>query len=91
MGGANVDFGRHKEISQQQTYRSAKKAFLDTPGAEALVIVGGGAPLHEIIGTLETDIAAPVVANNFAALWNAIAMAHVREPIHGYGSLLTLV
>jgi maleate isomerase len=91
LGGSGVDFGRHKEVSAQQTYRSAKRAFLASDGAEALVIVGGGAPLHEIIGVLEQDIGAPVVANNFAALWNALAMAHVREPIEGYGTLLTCV
>lgn len=91
LGGSGVDFGRHKEVSPQQTYRTAKRAFLGAQGAEGLVIVGGGAPLHEIIGVLERDIGAPVVANNFAALWNALAMAHVREPIEGYGVLLTCV
>jgi maleate cis-trans isomerase len=55
------------------------------------VLVGGGAPLHEVIDVLETDIGKPVIANNFAALWNALAMAHVREPIEGYGVLLTCV
>jgi maleate cis-trans isomerase len=90
LGGAGVEFRKHKELSQQATYRSAKRAFLSTPGAEALVIVGGGAPLHEVIGTLETDIGAPVVANNFASLWNVLTMASVREPIEGYGRLLTL-
>jgi maleate isomerase len=91
LGGSGVDFGSHKDVSPQQTYRNAKRAFLASDGAEALVIVGGGAPLHEVIGVLEQDIGAPVVANNFAALWNALAMAHVREPIEGYGSLLTCV
>ncbi|HEY3522351.1 MAG TPA: hypothetical protein VGK63_01495, partial [Candidatus Limnocylindrales bacterium] len=91
LGGSGVDFGRHKEVSPQQTYRSAKRAFLAAKGAEALVIVGGGAPLHEVIGVLEQDIDAPVIANNFAALWNALAMAHVREPVEGYGVLLTCV
>jgi maleate cis-trans isomerase len=91
LGGSGVDFGRHKDVSPQQTYRSAKRAFLSAGNADGLVLVGGGAPLHEVIDVLETDIGKPVIANNFAALWNALAMAHVREPIEGYGVLLTCV
>lgn len=90
VGGPSVDFGRHKDISPQQTYRTAKQAILAAPSAEGLVIVGGGAPLHEVIGVLETDTGKPVVANNFAAMWDALTLANVREPIPGYGRLLTL-
>lgn len=91
VGGAGVEFGKHKELSQYQTYRAAKRAFLDAPAADGLVIVGGGAPLHEIIDILEVDIGKPVIANNFASLWNALDMANVRQPISGYGTLLTLL
>jgi maleate isomerase len=89
VGGGEVEFRRHKELSQQGTYRTAKRAFLATPGAEGLVIVGGGAPLHDVIGVLETDIGRPVIANNFASLWHVLTLASVRQPIPGYGSLLT--
>lgn len=90
MVSGDVEFGKHKERSQFQNYRMAKRAFLDAPPADGLLIVGGGTPLHSIIQTLETDIGKPVVANNFASLWNALTLAHVREPIAGYGKLLTL-
>jgi maleate isomerase len=89
LGGGDVDFGRHKELSQQATYRSAKRAFFKAGGADALVVVGGGAPFHEVIGALETDIGKPVVASNFASLWNVLTLANVRQPIPGYGKLLT--
>lgn len=89
LDGSGVDFEGHKDVSPQDTYRKAKRAFLETGGAEGLVLVGGGAPLHDVIAVLERDIGAPVIANNFAALWHALVMAHVREPIEGYGVLLS--
>jgi hypothetical protein len=30
-----------------------------------------------------------VVAANFAGLWSALTLANVRQPIRGYGRLLT--
>lgn len=84
-----VEFGTHKDRPQEMNYRLAKKAFLDGPPSDGLVIVGGGTPLHKVIETLETDIGKPVVANNFASLWGALTLANVRTPITGYGKLLT--
>jgi maleate isomerase len=81
--------GTTHELSQESTYRLAKKAILDNPSADGLLIVGGGAPLYDVIEILETDTGKPVVSNNFASLWNALTLANVREPIYGYGQLLT--
>lgn len=89
VSGGDVALGKMQELSQEQTYRLAKKAFLQAPSADGLLIVGGGAPLHAVIEILETDIGKPVVANNFASLWNALTLANVRQPIRGYGKLLT--
>jgi maleate cis-trans isomerase len=36
------------------------------------------------------DIGKPVIAHNFAAAWNALSMAYVRQPTTGYGRLLTI-
>lgn len=89
LGGAGVDFKKHKEHRPEDTYRQAKAAMIAAPEAEALVLVGGGAPTHTILQILETDIGRPVVANNLASLWNALTMVSVRQPIAGYGKLLT--
>jgi maleate cis-trans isomerase len=89
MVGGEGTLGTMHELSQEATYRMAKKAMLANPSADGLVIVGGGAPLHDVIETIEVDTGKPVVANNFASLWNALALANVRTPIRGYGKLLT--
>jgi maleate cis-trans isomerase len=89
VSGGDVPFEKHKELTEHQTYRLAKNAFLQNRSAEGVVIAGGGAPLHSVLEMLETDIRVPVVANNFASLWNALDMVDVREPIKGYGKLLT--
>jgi maleate isomerase len=86
----DVEWGKIADIPQQQVYRMAKTAFLKVQHADGLRIAGGGAPGYEIIEALEMDIGKPVVAHNFAAAWNALSMAHVRQPIQGYGRLLTM-
>lgn len=87
--GGEGTLGTMHELSQEATYRMAKKAMLANRSADGLVIVGGGAPLYDVIEILETDTGKPVVANNFASLWNALDLANVRQPIRGYGKLLT--
>jgi maleate cis-trans isomerase len=86
----DVAWGNIADIPQPQVYRMAKTAFFKVQHADGLLIAGGGAPVYEIVEALEMDIGKPVVAHNFAAAWNALSMAHVRQPIKGYGRLLTM-
>lgn len=89
VGGGDVEFGKHKEESATDTYRRAKRAFLQAPKSDGMVLLGGGTPVASIIAVLETDIGTPVIANNQANLWNALALTHVRQPLPGLGVLLT--
>lgn len=86
--GGYVDSAGHKAVSEHDTYLVAKRIFLRSPESDALLILGGGTPINSVLQDLETDIGVPVISNNFATLWNALRLAHVREPIHGYGRLL---
>jgi maleate cis-trans isomerase len=86
----DVEWGNIAGIPQQQVYRMAKTAFLKVQHADGLLIAGGGAPVYEIVEALEMDIGKPVAAHNFAAAWNALSMAYVRQPTTGYGRLLTM-
>ncbi len=70
--------------------KSQAPEHLKVQHADGLLIAGGGTPVYEIVEALEMDIGKPVVAHNFAAAWNALSMAHVRQPIRGYGRLLTM-
>ena len=87
-GGAGA-VEKRKEAAQEGAYRLAKQAWLANPGADGLLMVGGGAPIYEVIEAIETDIGKPVVAANYAGLWSALTLASVRTPIRGFGKLLT--
>lgn len=89
FAGGEGTLGTMHVQSQEATYRMAKKAILANPSADGILLVGGGAPNYNVIETIETDTGKPVVANNFASLWNALTLANVRTPIRGYGKLLT--
>ncbi len=41
-----------------------------------------------VVQRLENRIGKPVVTSHSATLWRALALADIREPIHGYGRLL---
>jgi maleate cis-trans isomerase len=80
---------KRKEAAQEHAYRLARRAFLDGPAADGLLIVGGGAPINSVIEAQETDIGKPVVAAHLDGVWSALTIANVRQPIRGYGRLLT--
>jgi maleate cis-trans isomerase len=71
-------------------YRSAKTVFLKVRHADGLSIAVDGTAVYEVAEALEMSIGKPVVAHNLAAAWDALSMTHVRQPIKGYGRLLTM-
>ena len=56
--------------------------------ADGVFISCGGLRTFEVIDLLERDLGLPVVTSNQAALWAALRMAKVKEPVQGYGRLL---
>jgi maleate isomerase len=77
------------EIPQHELYGLAKKAFLKTEKSDGLLISGGAVPTYSIVDFLEMDLGKPVVSLNFASLWDVLRMANVRQPIKGFGKLMT--
>ena len=72
----------------ERGYRLARD--IDSPEAEAVFLSGTGMPTLSVLETLEADLGKPVLSSNAAMMWYALRLAGVRQPIPGYGRLLTL-
>ncbi len=72
----------------ERAYRLARS--VDRPEAEAVFLSGTGLPTVAVLEMLETDLGKPALSSNAAMMWHALRLCGVREPIAGYGRLLTL-
>ena len=61
----------------------------DVPTAEAILISGTGLPTVGIVERLEHDLGKPVVTSQTATLWYALRALGIKDPVRGYGRLLT--
>lgn len=73
--------------TEERAYQLARCA--DTPAAQAVFLSGVGLPTIGVLETLERDLSKPVFSSAAAMMWNALRTIGVREPVHGYGSLLS--
>jgi maleate cis-trans isomerase len=53
-------------------------------------LTGTGMPTLPVLEALEHDLGKPVISSASAMMWHVLRSAGVREPIPGYGRLLTL-
>ncbi|MGE0258755.1 MAG: aspartate/glutamate racemase family protein [Alphaproteobacteria bacterium] len=72
----------------ERAYRLARS--IDTPEAEAVFLTGTGMPTLPVLDMLEADLGKPVISSASAMMWHALRRCGVRQPIAGYGRLLTL-
>jgi maleate isomerase len=63
---------------------------VDREDAEAVFLSGTGMPTLPVLELLEQDLGKPVISSASAMMWHALRLAGVRQPISGYGRLLTL-
>ncbi len=75
------------EETEERAYRLARET--DVPAADGVLLSGTGLPTVGMLEVLERDLGKPVVSSNQAMLWRALRLAGVREPIPGFGRLLT--
>ena len=73
--------------TEERAYALARRA--DGPTAEAVLLSGTGLPTVGVLDTLERDLGKPVVSSMQALLWQALRIVGMREPIAGFGRLLT--
>lgn len=82
------DSVRLNEPEPGEIYRFARAAW--DPAAEALVLTCANFRSHYAAAALEADLGVPVVTSTQAPLWRVLRLAGVKDPISGYGRLLTL-
>ncbi len=61
---------------------------IDRPEVEALVVPGGNFPTMKFIAEWEDRFRKPVITTNQAALWAALRVMKIDEPLDGLGRLL---
>jgi maleate isomerase len=87
VGVARLDGVRNiYEETAERAYAVGKQA--DQPEAEAIFLSGTGMPTLAMLQVLEDDLGKPVISAASAMMWNALRIAGVRAPRHGYGRLL---
>jgi maleate isomerase len=72
----------------ERAYRLAR--LVDTAEAEAVFLTGTGMPTLPVLEALEQDLGKTVISSASAMMWHALRLAGVRQPIPGYGRLLTM-
>ncbi len=88
MEGISVAFEDVGKLSSQEVYAHTRRAFLKTPGADAVYMLGSGWRTLDIIEMLEQDLQVPVIHPVPARVWAIQKRLHVRQPVRGYGRLL---
>jgi arylmalonate decarboxylase len=61
----------------------------DRPEAQAIFISCTDLRATEFLGVIERDLEKPAIASNQATLWAMLRLARVKEPVQGFGTLLT--
>ena len=75
------------EESEDRAYALGRQS--DVAGADAVLISGTGLPTAGIVGRLESELGKPVVTSQTATLWWALRAVGIKDPVRGYGRLLT--
>ena len=76
-------------LTGEQIYGHIKKAFLKLKGVDGIYIQGSAWDTLSIVDMLEQDLGVPVVSPVPARVWEIQKRLHVRQPISGYGRLLS--
>jgi maleate isomerase len=72
----------------ERAYRLARA--VDAAEAQAVFLSGTGMPTVPVLEALERDLGKPVLSSASAMMWHALRATGVRQPVAGYGRLLTL-
>ncbi len=74
-------------VAPEIIYRYSRET--DRPEAQAMFISCTDLRATEVLGVIERDLGKPAIASNQATLWAMLRLAKVKEPVQGFGTLLT--
>lgn len=83
----SIEFGAEEPHVFYRLGREVARAALD---ADTLLLSCGNTRTFEVLEALEWDTGFEVISTNQAALWNALRVAGIGEPIKGFGRLLAI-
>jgi arylmalonate decarboxylase len=63
---------------------------VDTPEAEAIMILSTDLPSAVAIDALEQRAGKPVITTNQAIAWKALQLSGIPDPVEGFGTLLSM-
>lgn len=86
LPGPWEDVGR---LSARDIYFQAKNLLLRHSDADGIYFQGGKLRILDIVEPLEQDLGIPVIHPGLAQCWEIQKRLHVRQPIAGYGRLMT--
>lgn len=89
MLGLDVDFDKVQTVASREVYRWIKREFRKHRCIEAIYMLGPAWQTLDIIDTLEQDLGVPVVHHITAQSWEIQRRLLVRQPVQGYGRLLS--
>jgi maleate isomerase len=89
MEGMSVAFEDVGRLASQEIYAHTRQAFLKHRDAEAIYMLGTGWRCLDIIRLLEDDMQVPVIHPVPARVWAVQKRLHVRQPVQGFGRLLS--
>jgi maleate isomerase len=84
-----VPFQGVGQLSSKEVYGFIKKSFLKFKGLDGIYIQGGAWRVLDIIEPLEQDLGVPVIHPSPAKAWEVMRRLNVRQPMGGYGRLLS--
>jgi maleate isomerase len=86
-----AEFTRIGDVSEADVYAAAKRAVQQSPGVEGLYLPCPQFPALDVIEAIETDFGIAAVGHLTSELWLALRTLKIRQPITGFGKLMTLL
>lgn len=85
-----VSSSRHiADLSLQDVVSMASNAISNARNVDGIFLSCGNMRTVDAIDEIERKTGLPVVSSNQALIWSALRAIRVREPVHGFGTLLS--